>query len=58
MALDSVREILGFSKAERVVGWSGPTFFSLSPKKVFGAVPAHSCARKVSMMQMSAISIP
>jgi len=58
MALDSVREILGFNKAGRVVGWSDPTFFSLAPKKVFGVVPAHTRPRKVSMMQLFTISIP
>jgi hypothetical protein len=33
-------------------------FAACAPKKVFGVVPAHTCARKVCTMQMSAISIP
>jgi len=43
----------------RVLGWNDPTFSSLArPKKVFGVVPAHTRARKVSTMQLFAISIP
>jgi len=38
----------------RVLGWN----VACAPKKVFGVVPAHTRARKVSTMQMSAISIP
>ncbi len=33
-------------------------FLACAPKKVFGVVPAHTGARKVSTMQVSAISIP
>lgn len=43
----------------RVVGWNDPTFSVASaPKRIFGVVPAQTCPRKVSTMQMSAISIP
>ena len=40
-------------------GLERPHFFlARAPKKVCGVVPAHTRARKVSTMQMSAISIP
>ena len=40
-------------------GLERPRFFvACAPKKVFGVIPAHTCARKVSTMQMDAISIP
>src|SRR5579863_3010680 len=43
----------------RVLGWNDPTLpVARAPKKFFGVVPAHTRARKVSTMQMSAILIP
>jgi hypothetical protein len=49
--------ILGAAWAR--VGLERPHFFvACAPKRVFGVVPAHARGRKVSTMQMSAISIP
>ncbi len=43
----------------RGVGWNDPAFCrTVRPKGFSGVVPAHSRGRKVSTMQMSAISIP
>src|SRR6266478_6445763 len=43
----------------RGVGWNDPAFCrTVRPKGFSGVVPAHSRGRKVSAMQMSAISIP
>jgi hypothetical protein len=40
-------------------GLERPRFFlACAPKKVFGVVPSHTRGRKVSTMQMPAISIP
>src|SRR6267143_1435264 len=42
----------------RGVGWNDPAFCrTVRPKGLSGLVPAHSRGRKVSTMQMSAISI-
>ena len=48
-----------WARAKHRSGLERPHFFiSGAPKKVFGVVPAHTRTRKVSTMQMSAISIP
>jgi hypothetical protein len=48
-----------WARRGRVVGWNDPTFSSLArPKRFLGSFPAHTRVRKVSAMQMSAISIP
>jgi hypothetical protein len=48
-----------WARAKHRSGLERPHFFlACAPKNGFGVVPAHTCARKVCTMQMSAISIP
>ena len=55
----NARRCESWARVKHQIGLERPHFFyPFAPKKVLGVVPAHICARRVSTMEMFAISIP